>query len=149
MLPISYIEIREKDHLESVFYIRVTVYQIANRMNQFDHECSSSISWCSLASKNECTRRYINGWISLNTHITCQDIQYIKMLPFILMNALYLYIEHRRRINDDACPLFDQCCKELLIFQFYIPELFTKSGIPCKKFKFMKFIKLPGPFITN
>src|ERR1035437_8956827 len=107
MLRIGYVEIGEENNFKPVFHIRVVVYHITYRVYQLDHKFSCIISRCCLATKNECARHHINVWVLLNAQIKSNDIQYVKVLPFILMNSLYLYVEHGRRINEYACPFFD------------------------------------------
>ncbi len=63
--------------------------------------------------------------------IEMYDVEQVQQLSFVLVDALYLNVEHRVRIETDAARFVDESTEALLVFLLYLSPAFSKLSILC------------------
>jgi hypothetical protein len=98
----SYIEIRNEHHLQPLTDAGVCIDHFSYGINQLDNQLRHHVPRRRLTPEQDRSRSDTKRRITFQTVVKRENMKNIQVLPLVLMNALRVDIEKRRRIRCDS-----------------------------------------------
>ena len=97
--------IRQEDHLQQILHRRVAMHHIGDAIDQVDDQLGAVIARRRFPADDAGARHMQRLRLLFDAQIAGDDVEREEQLPFVLVHALYLHIEHAtpRAMHD---PLF-------------------------------------------
>ena len=104
-----------ENNLDAAIDIRIIVDQVGNGVNQLDNRLRANVAGGSLRTENEHALRNIQSRIVLDAEVQIQDVERVKQLTLVLVQALDLDVVNCIWVDLDTLAVLDPRGKVNLI----------------------------------
>ena len=123
-MTILNIEVGQENYLESIGDNRVSIDHLGDGVDKLDDQLGHMIPGRGLAAKNDRTGCFVSVPRAAPERVIQRDeIQHVQMLAFVLVQSLYLDVEERRWIYNNARSFLITLARSRLLSNF--------TALPC------------------
>ena len=149
LLAVGHVEVRQVHHLDEIAHARIAIDDLGRRGDQADDELGEVIARRRLAAEHEHARLHRELRIGLQPVIQADDVQDVQVLALVLVDALDLHVEDRRRIDDDAGAFLDQSRQRGLVGVLDLAPLGAEIRIVGQRLELAQLRQVADPLIAD
>ena len=124
MLGVGAVVVLHEHHFHLIVHLRIIVNHPGDTVNIADNRLGTGIARGGLGAEDKCGGLEVLQLAILQPEVNIHNGQGVHQLPLVLVQTLYLHIEHKVGVQLNALPLVDHLAQLLLLLALDSIELF-------------------------